>query len=728
MSSDIEIESGHITPNSGTGATGAANNGANDGIDLTADPNANENVFSLSSTLGEPVNGLIGVNGEVNLSVRPSFSQVAAAGGVSVGGVPINHPERLIQQNELQGHGLVLRAVKGAKPLEYLKQIEARGVQPREITDCGFMGAGKFAVFFATKAALDRATEVGALLVKGQSVQLNPYVPALKKLVLLNCPPMISDEVIRGALLEVLRLEVVGGIEKIKYGKQFPTEYRHLNTLKRQVQVKKTEAEIPESFDLNFNGINFRIFIEHGPRRCHHCQSSKHVIAKCPRKNDPGTGMSTPGGDQSGRTPAAQGGPSGARGNQSSRTPAADGGASGTRRSGKKRDREGATPEDASQPRVTVQPSAVARNETEEQREARQTKNRTGRRVATLSAVLAKARREASSAPSEASDEAVSKAESALAAAVEARDAARATYIELNPEFAAKVANHVAKSGNEEGMEPESPYFDGIPKCPAELSEHTNVVKRRLGERIIIYIEENYNMSEGLSSAITGMLLECTNPQLEAALKDEAQLDKLINEALNVWLAKQPGMQALEVTPAPKGGLRNESSAAGGSQSVAAEKASNSNQAAPKGPRKSKNNSGGSKSSSRSLSRSNSVGSDGEDPKSVKQKQADWDKILAFETWRSLAGLSGVVTTYELYVFLRHFRNERSYQKTYDKAATASNWSQEQYDSARVMTGYIRQNLIGNSELRDRLMTITKGWPTYETIRPQTSIPLSQND
>ena len=193
-------------------------------------------------------------------------------------------------------HGLVMNQIKGAKPLDYLDAL-AELVDPKLMTDAGPMGPTKFSVFFSSKEALETVIAAGTINVKDQAVSLNPYLPSLKKLVLTACQPYIKDDQIISALKK-LKIKVVGPIEKTRFF-SLSEKFAHLSAYRRELHVTLAGSEIPTSIEVLSRGKAHKVGIEHGPRRCFKCNSTRHVAAKCTRQAapamaTPARGMSTP--------------------------------------------------------------------------------------------------------------------------------------------------------------------------------------------------------------------------------------------------------------------------------------------------------------------------------------------------------------------------------------------------------------------------------------------------
>jgi len=71
-------------------------------------------------------------------------------------------------------------------------------------------------------------------------------------------------------------------LKKIGY-ENFPKEWSHVLSFSRRLVMQIIDPKlIPESIDVNDeSGKVYKVYLEHGPRKCHKCGSLKHIASKC---------------------------------------------------------------------------------------------------------------------------------------------------------------------------------------------------------------------------------------------------------------------------------------------------------------------------------------------------------------------------------------------------------------------------------------------------------------
>lgn len=179
---------------------------------------------------------------------------------------------------QLKVNGIVLKSIKGATLDDYLEEV-THFIDLDSIIDAGSMGPAKYAVFFNNEDALIKVIEQNAIVIKGQAIPVEPYIPNQKRIVLTGCPPFLPDEPIK-QMLNASGLSVVGKIKKIKL-QRVQDKFKHINSFNREVYVSQKVPDIPSYITVRHLGSFFNIKLEHGPRKCFKCGGLNHLVSKC---------------------------------------------------------------------------------------------------------------------------------------------------------------------------------------------------------------------------------------------------------------------------------------------------------------------------------------------------------------------------------------------------------------------------------------------------------------
>ena len=178
-------------------------------------------------------------------------------------------------------NAIVMKSSKDSVLLDYLMAI-GNIISPTDVLEAGSKGAYYYVFFLKTKEATEKLINKGIVDVKDIGIQIQPFIANVKTITLKGAPPHLCNSEMR--LMPYLNPlgRVVKSMEKVAYG-NFPAEWAHVMSFTRKIvmQVQKPE-DIPNFIKVkDMEGKEYKIFLEHGPRKCHKCGSLKHVAQKC---------------------------------------------------------------------------------------------------------------------------------------------------------------------------------------------------------------------------------------------------------------------------------------------------------------------------------------------------------------------------------------------------------------------------------------------------------------
>ncbi len=127
---------------------------------------------------------------------------------------------------------------------------------------------------------MENLLTLGSIELKGESLQIEPFIANIKTITLKGVPPHLSEKEVMIPLSGLGK--VIRPLEKITYT-NLPKEFSHVFSFSRKITIQvKNPNDIPHSISVtDSGGRSFNIFLEHGPRKCRTCGSTKHPASKC---------------------------------------------------------------------------------------------------------------------------------------------------------------------------------------------------------------------------------------------------------------------------------------------------------------------------------------------------------------------------------------------------------------------------------------------------------------
>jgi len=176
-------------------------------------------------------------------------------------------------------NGIVLKSIKTASLKDYLDVIKTT-VPPAEIISAGHVGPSKMGFFFLKEENVKAMAEIGTIVVNEQTLTVEPYIPAMRKIVMRGVPPFITNNEIK-ATLDAAGLKLIGTIKLIKYN-GLGAEFAHIVSFTREALVTYGKDKIPDKISPVHDDVCYTVNIESGPKKCHKCGGIGHLSAACP--------------------------------------------------------------------------------------------------------------------------------------------------------------------------------------------------------------------------------------------------------------------------------------------------------------------------------------------------------------------------------------------------------------------------------------------------------------
>nr|CAH7732049.1 unnamed protein product [Callosobruchus chinensis] len=176
---------------------------------------------------------------------------------------------------------IIFNAIDGARIQDYLLQLGPI-VNPKNILFCSRISNNRLCIYLSSKAWVDKfLADPGEIVIQGEKVRARRLVTPSDRLVISNVCPTIPNTAIKTAL-EQLDLQLLSPISFLRIGATLP-EYSHILSFRRVTYVAPNEStKIPESIEINHEGLKYRVFLSLDSQKCFKCKQGGHIAAQCP--------------------------------------------------------------------------------------------------------------------------------------------------------------------------------------------------------------------------------------------------------------------------------------------------------------------------------------------------------------------------------------------------------------------------------------------------------------
>ena len=164
--------------------------------------------------------------------------------------------------------------------LDGLEQI----ININDVVCISKISGSRIIVFLSKKSLADQLKDK-KVLVKNNSVNIRPYIESNKRVVISNISPVVPNEIITDALKKI-GIIPVSQIIYIRAGLHKPGR-SHIISYRRQMYIKQEDEKIlPESVQINYDNVNYWIYMSTDTTNCFVCKQSGHVAKLCPQAQE----------------------------------------------------------------------------------------------------------------------------------------------------------------------------------------------------------------------------------------------------------------------------------------------------------------------------------------------------------------------------------------------------------------------------------------------------------
>nr|CAI5828754.1 unnamed protein product [Callosobruchus analis] len=175
---------------------------------------------------------------------------------------------------------IVFNAINGVIVQDYLLKIGPL-VQPESILFCSRISNNRVCIYLSSKDVVDKSLDdYNEIVLQNSTIKVRRLITPAIRLVISNVCPTIPHEIIEDNL-QRFGLNLVSPISFLRIGATV-AEYSHILSFRRQVYISHTETAIPESFEVTFENVTYRVFISSDNQKCYTYNTAGHIAARCP--------------------------------------------------------------------------------------------------------------------------------------------------------------------------------------------------------------------------------------------------------------------------------------------------------------------------------------------------------------------------------------------------------------------------------------------------------------
>nr|CAI5863235.1 unnamed protein product [Callosobruchus analis] len=175
---------------------------------------------------------------------------------------------------------IIFNSIDGARIQDYLLQLGPI-IQPKNILFCSRISNNRICIYLSSKDLVnDFIKNRGEITVLGEKVKARKLVTPSDRLVLSNVCPTIPHIIVKNQLQQ-LGLTLLSPITFLRIGATV-AEYSHILSFRRQVYIAPLDTDtLPESIEINHDGLSYRIFMTLDSQKCYKCNLTGHIASQC---------------------------------------------------------------------------------------------------------------------------------------------------------------------------------------------------------------------------------------------------------------------------------------------------------------------------------------------------------------------------------------------------------------------------------------------------------------
>lgn len=184
-----------------------------------------------------------------------------------------------------RNQGLIMDCVDGLNLTDYMCAI-GYIVQPKNVIFASRISNNRVCIYLATKELVTELTDKHeTIVIKNLTITLRPLISKLKRVIFSNVSPDIPNYVLED-MLEELNVQCGSRISYVRASASME-EYKHVGSFRRQAYLKPEDiAKIPMTFKINFDDINYFIYVSTDSLRCFTCKLEGHLAKNCKNNTD----------------------------------------------------------------------------------------------------------------------------------------------------------------------------------------------------------------------------------------------------------------------------------------------------------------------------------------------------------------------------------------------------------------------------------------------------------
>lgn len=185
-------------------------------------------------------------------------------------------------EHPTEDQGIILNYIPELKLIDYLQAIKSIVKEAKHIIAASRVSNNKIIVFLANKNMVNDIVHTHEGITIGQHfIKARKLNSSSRKIILSNVSPIIPNTVIEQYLKNNLQLQLASHISLLRVQPQ-NEEFSHIISWRRQVYTNTSnKTKLPDSFLLNYNDRNYRIFMTIDELICFRCHETGHKGDDC---------------------------------------------------------------------------------------------------------------------------------------------------------------------------------------------------------------------------------------------------------------------------------------------------------------------------------------------------------------------------------------------------------------------------------------------------------------